>query len=302
MGRLNFDVKSIVSMLVMFGLVVGGFLLSRGWLEERTSMTQSPMTGPNLYVGLPNGTPGPPVPPVEYPVPYQDNDGRWGYKDGQGVVVVQPQFSLAHKYSEGLALVGLGADRFAYIDPSGRQIIGPFQAAYALSFSDGWAARGDRTTGEYIDGTGKVVLTVNCEVNHNFHGGIARIGLAGNRWGYIDTSGKWIIPAQFKYLDEFSEDLACAVMEDKAGFINKTGKWIIEPQFDDAKSFIYGLAPVAIGDKWGYIQKSGEWAVKPQYDIAHYFGPDGKAEVLLGKDWYHIDPTGQILDKFLTIN
>ena len=56
---------------------------------------------------------------------------------------------------------------------------------------------------------------------------------------------------------------------DKWGYIDKSGKIVIEPQFDDASSFSEGLAAVCLGDycplrgKWGYIDKSGEYVWEP---------------------------------------
>src|SRR6266849_4458361 len=35
-------------------------------------------------------------------------DGEWGYADNDGKTVIKPQFSLAHRFSEGLALVWTG--------------------------------------------------------------------------------------------------------------------------------------------------------------------------------------------------
>lgn len=51
----------------------------------------------------------------------------------------------------------------------------------------------------------------------------------------------------------------------KYGFINKTGKEVIPPKFDEAQEFSEGLAAVKVGHKWGYIDSKGNFAIKPKY-------------------------------------
>ena len=61
---------------------------------------------------------------------------------------------------------------------------------------------------------------------------------------------------------------------DKYGFINKAGEFVINLQFDRVGHFSEGLAPVLINgkeDKWGYINKAGEIVIKPQFDDAKSF-------------------------------
>src|SRR5829696_9264172 len=57
----------------------------------------------------------------------------------------------------------------------------------------------------------------------------------------------------------------------KFGFINRTGKVIVPPQFDNAGIFQDGLAPVAIGKQWGYADKNGRLVINPQFDMADPF-------------------------------
>ena len=55
------------------------------------------------------------------------------------------------------------------------------------------------------------------------------------------------------------------------GFIDTTGKFVIQPQFDGAGRFSDGFAAVKIGDRWGFIDKTGEYAINPQFDVAFLF-------------------------------
>ena len=72
----------------------------------------------------------------------------------------------------------------------------------------------------------------------------------------------------------------------KMGFIDKTGKEIVPPKYDDAGVFIEGLAKVKLNGKWGLIDKTGKEIVPPKYDDAGVF-IEGLAQVELnGKEFY----------------
>ncbi|WP_235595316.1 WG repeat-containing protein [Leptospira weilii] len=106
--------------------------------------------------------------------------------------------------------------------------------------------------------------------------------LVGDKYGYIDKTGKFIIPSQFDNARSFSEGLAAVQIGKKWGFIDKTGNFAIPPRFHYAYSFSEGLAAVQIceegGDnggcwkwKYGFIDKTGNFIIPPQFYSADSF-------------------------------
>jgi hypothetical protein len=89
---------------------------------------------------------------------------------------------------------------------------------------------------------------------------------AGNKWGYIDKAGKYVISPQFDDANRFSDGLAPVKLGGKYGYIDKTGKYVINAQFDFAGLFSDGIAPVELGGKWGFIDKTGKYLISPQFD------------------------------------
>ncbi|MEH2214869.1 WG repeat-containing protein [Nostoc sp.] len=90
---------------------------------------------------------------------------------------------------------------------------------------------------------------------------------------------------------------------DKYGYVNHRGQFIIPPYFDMARDFYQGLAAVnlggqvslffgVMGGKWGYINKRGEWAIMPKFDEAGSFS-NGVARVKVGGREYYINDTGE---------
>ena len=75
--------------------------------------------------------------------------------------------------------------------------------------------------------------------------GLAPVMDDNEKWGFIDKTGKLVIPCKWNGVESFSEGLA-VVLDDnwKWGFIDKTGKLVIPCIWKDAWSFYDGLAEV----------------------------------------------------------
>jgi hypothetical protein len=114
----------------------------------------------------------------------------------------------------------------------------------------------------YIDNTGKVVIPVQYENTFGFREGLAGVRINGKH-GYIDRTGRLVIPAIFDSTYAFREGLAWVKQDGKYGYIDKTGKMVIPPQFDDAEDFSEGLAAVKVGNLYGYIDRTGKMVIPP---------------------------------------
>ena len=73
-------------------------------------------------------------------------------------------------------------------------------------------------------------------------------------YGFIDKSGKVVIPCRWRVAWEFSEGLAHVDENYRYGFIDKSGKVVISCQWESAGFFNEGLAPVKDSKgKWGFV-------------------------------------------------
>ncbi len=95
----------------------------------------------------------------------------------------------------------------------------------------------------------------------------------GGKCGYIDKTGRLIIPFKFDGAANFSEGLAAVKIKDKTGYIDKTGELVIQPRFISGFSFSDGLAVVVIRrfekdgfqmHKFVYIDRSGKIVIQPR--------------------------------------
>ena len=76
------------------------------------------------------------------------------------------------------------------------------------------------------------------------------VSVRDNKYGYINTTRRIIIPHQYEDARLFSDGVAAVKINGKWGYIDTTGTAIISPQYDDATDFIYGFAQVKMGHKW----------------------------------------------------
>ena len=147
----------------------------------------------------------------------------------------------------------------------------------------------------YIDKTGKEIIPCKYKEENSFSEGLAVVR-KDSFYGYIDKTGKEIIPCQYKDAYSFSEGLALVKKDDFYGYIDKTGKEIIPCQYKDAYSFSEGLAVVRKDSLYGYIDKTGKEKISCQYVYAYSFS-EGLA--LVSKDGFYgyIDKTGEEIIK-----
>ena len=134
-------------------------------------------------------------------------NGKYGYANAKGEVVIYPQFDRAYNFVNGLAQVGKDYK---------------------------WGL---------VDRTGKIILEPQFDNIKNFEEGLAVVK-QDDKYGYIDRTGKIVIKPQFDSATDFKEGLAVVKQDDKYGYIDRTGKIVIKPQFDDAGYFDKSIATV----------------------------------------------------------
>lgn len=153
---------------------------------------------------------------------------RQSFIDKTGKRLFDAEFSTAFSFREGLASVYDDLqDRWAYIDKTGKTVITLDQGVAGRDFSEGLAMihHWGSPIG-YIDKTGELVFKF--EENQYtdawpFHEGRARVW-DGNKEGFIDRTGKLVIPCEYTVSENFSEGLVAVWKNDQPGYIDLNGK------------------------------------------------------------------------------
>jgi WG containing repeat len=84
--------------------------------------------------------------------------------------------------------------KYGYIDHAGRMVIQPGTFDFAWQFSEGRAAAWLNGQVGFIDRTGKFVIAPRFEYTKPFHEGLAEVQLGG-LWGFVTTDGELAIAA-----------------------------------------------------------------------------------------------------------
>jgi hypothetical protein len=98
------------------------------------------------------------------------------------------------------------------------------------------------------------------------------------KYGFIDRTGKVVIPFSYDSVSDFTEGFALVRMGDRLGFIDKTGNMAIPLSYARADVFNEGLARVRTGMHYGLIDKTGKEVVPLIYQNIEPF-KDGYAVV-----------------------
>jgi WG containing repeat len=156
-----------------------------------------------------------------------EKNGKTGFRDLDGKIVIEPIYDMAEMFSEGYSAVTVG-EKHGFIDETGKYVL-PLQSYEFLG---------------------------------SLNNGLADFRI-NDKVGFINIKGEVIIKPQFDWADEFSEGL-CVVRNDngklgsgKSGYIDTTGKLVMDFKFKYAGKFENGKAKVQLDKDFVYIDKTG---------------------------------------------
>ncbi len=232
---------------------------------------------------------------------------KWGFMDTLGDIVLEPSlvFSSDHYdypcYSNGLCFLPKGKEGNdtcpVFINRMGKEMVKNPSYREASPFCDGYAIA-KTISGKFVYITRKGVQafpslvqqagTATLKPNRCFSEGLSVYrDLKKNRYGFFNTSGTIVIPAQFIDAEDFKEGLAAVLKttqkgERKWGFIDNTGATVIDFTFSNKPgNFSEGLSRIKDAKgKVGYIDKTGKVVIGTQYAGGYDFS-DGMAFVFI---------------------
>jgi WG containing repeat len=214
--------------------------------------------------------------------------GCSGFIDQSGALVIPFRFQGLGKFKNGLCPIGGG-----FINHSGDWAIEP-RLGIAGYFSEGRAlASLDGERLGFIDATGEFVVAPAFERARQFRDGLAPVR-RDERWGYIDLDGETQIPFVFEgpQAQSFSHGVAGVQIDGRCGFIDYGGNFVVPPDYDEVQQFSEGYAGVKRNNKWGLINLEGDLVVDHLFDDLREFDQGLASAQVDGKAGF-ISPDGR---------
>lgn len=231
----------------------------------------------------------------------RNNAGLWGYINMQGETVIEAKFDNAKEFSEdGFAMVKeVDADDYHFINIKGEKLELNCAPAAIKAFNNGRAMVKIGDKWGFIDTKGELVIPAEYDNVSRFNNDRAFVKDENKTVYLIDKSGVKVDLKGLKIIayKEFTEGLARVKVGSTWGFINKEGELAIEAKYSKVRVFSGGLAAAKIGkDKFGYINKEGDFVLEPAYDAASEFDTSSDlARVKIGKQWMYVNKNSEKL-------
>lgn len=107
--------------------------------------------------------------------------------------------------------------------------------------------------------------------------------IGGTRWGYIDESGRFVIPPTYGYANPFQEN-GLAIVEDKEryGVIDQAGRFVIQPLYEFIPPFSEGRTAVHTESGMKVVDETGKDITTTPYEYVSAY-QEGRA-VFQGKN------------------
>jgi len=255
-------------------------------------------------------------------------DGKWGMINQKGEMIVDPQYDDLQPFNgDGLAVFGqyvtteYGYDAYenGVINIAGDILCDHVQGSIYLPGQYFMNADGSPSAvplivtfvyggddSYYMQKLGLVTVDGDelfapqfSEIGPFGTNHLARV-LKDGKYGYINESGKIVIPIKYDFIDSFDTNGLARVaqygMSDKWGLINEEGKLVVDMVYDAVLPFAdNGLAAVMLDGKCGYINTSGDIVIQPQFDWAKDFASNGLAEIQQDGKTGYINASGAIV-------
>jgi hypothetical protein len=241
-------------------------------------------------------------------------EGKWGFINLNGRIVIPAQYYNKPEFSEGVAAVCLKG-LWGFIDETGRFVLEP-RFHETRSFKNGYAAVRSGKKWEVIDRKGIPFDKIGFDEVGDVSEGKFFIR-DGKHTGYIDIPTRMVIVGSWDYCDEFSSGLAKVSLGDLVGFIDGNGKMVIKPRYSPGSGafspgtdlipfgiFEYGHEEIMsdgtparqrLGPKYGFIGRNGYFVIKPEFSSTDPFHEDLACISNDDKKYGFVDSSGKVI-------
>ncbi|WDF63583.1 WG repeat-containing protein [Flavobacterium sp. KACC 22763] len=219
-------------------------------------------------------------------------NGKWGFIDNTGAFVIPATFDSAKDFSSGICAIEKDAV-WHYINKSGEIVNGNPKSDKLFDFHDGVAFFRQNDKVGLINNKFEIVLAPKYDVIRAFYKGYARVAL-NDKWGIIDTTGKEIAEVVYDEIGDGFNNTTWAKKGKAYGLVHN-GVFIELPGVTEFGPFgTQDLIAAKKDGKFGFVDFKGQWVLKPLFDKAKGFSQNLAPVCLRGK-WGYTNLTGECI-------
>jgi hypothetical protein len=227
----------------------------------------------------------------------QNWQGKYGYINYEGEIIIDTIYDWAQEFSEGRAFVRTGSipdSNWKCLDSKG-EVVFELQEGIPNSFHEGFAVINSDSGYHYVKKNGDKMTNQYFFWADDFNSGRARVKFAlDGKTGYINCGGELVIDTIFRSALAFCNGYTSVFIDGDTRLIDTNGTVILPNDYDDYGDFFEGLIPVLKDDKWGYVNLDNQVIIEFMFDQAYSFY-EGIALVRQGQLFGYIIPDGEYI-------
>jgi WG containing repeat len=177
-------------------------------------------------------------------------DGKYGFVDAKGRLLVANRYEDIGRFKEGLAAI---------------RILGK------------WG---------FVNATDQIVINPAYEEVKEFTNGVAIVKRSG-KWGLVDREGKTTLAIRYDQIQKVNTKFLITVNQLK-GLADEKGNVIIEPRFDHLQIVDNEQVLVGVAGKWGVLSYTGMNIVPMHYDQLIFLAEKKSYLALKRSEWKNL--------------
>jgi len=182
--------------------------------------------------------------------------GLWGYIDHNGKWVVKPEYRGTWTFKDGLGRVKVLDGKFGYLDTLGHLVIDTIWEE-GEEFSEGFTKVRKDNRFQFIDKSGGLLSPESWDMAFAFKNGYARVS-NGGWWGLLDRKGNLVIQVKYEDLGQIANNRIPVELKGLWGYLDSLGKVRIEPKYEEVSPFQGQYAAAKKGSHWIIIDQTGQ--------------------------------------------
>lgn len=186
---------------------------------------------------------------------------------------------------------------FGYVDRSGNVVEPAVYSAGSTVFRGDWVAVHKGGKAGYLNlrtkaSTGIVFDDVKEDLERVLFADAPEPVQLGGKWGFVDPTGKLVIPAKFDGASSFGADglavvdvIPAAGVPRRQGLIDKAGAFVVLPKYEAVGHYVADLASFSVDGRWGKIDRQGREVIPPRFKSLGAFAGNGLAPASLNGEF-----------------